>query len=422
MIQCISVLAWLVCLMATDAQSSEKRCEQTPRVVVQTPASHSVFLAANDRYAALGIEPSGIEIHCLESGRLVWVVRDPRAVAADFWPHREALVFSGSDDRGAVLLELNLRTGEQIPLYYGNTSALRMAFNDDGSRLAILSSGSNRSAQPHKFHTHLMFFDTEHKPASFAYRMETPVSWDAVLAWDGHMFHVEGFGHKCRRYWSIGNQWMTEVNTRNGIDRTVQGLPGEGWKSNGNEFISPMIGAEFAAQSSIYEAIMARRHTAEMTARMVTRATTARLAQVTPDSVSVWNGPVILTLNSDGNIQARQHDQRTAPVKLEGHGPSAIVFGENIKIDVIDRQGVTDIRRVINDELIAQLLPVWTTDGDPGWIAWAPDGYWDASSGAEDLVEIFIGLAPLHRDGVMARRAGKLIRERIAEAARPHTE
>ena len=62
---------------------------------------------------------------------------------------------------------------------------------------------------------------------------------------------------------------------------------------------------------------------------------------------------------------------------------------------------------------VAKVHPV-PVNGELGWVISTPDGYWDASEGAEDLVTVYHGLRRLPTDAAGMRRNGPEIQKRIA--------
>ena len=80
-------------------------------------------------------------------------------------------------------------------------------------------------------------------------------------------------------------------------------------------------------------------------------------------------------------------------------------------------RGIVEMIDIRNFETLLYLQAVTLGPDRWGWIAWTPDGFFDASPGAEEMVEVFVGLTPASADFKDRRRNPSRIQARIMEAA-----
>lgn len=94
-------------------------------------------------------------------------------------------------------------------------------------------------------------------------------------------------------------------------------------------------------------------------------------------------------------------------------GPSAIAFDGRILVRSAAYLGNVDFLNLKTMERLFTLHPL-PVGNRFGWIATTPDGYWDASLGAEEHIAVFQGRKLASQEAARARRRPGLIREALA--------
>jgi hypothetical protein len=140
-------------------------------------------------------------------------------------------------------------------------------------------------------------------------------------------------------------------------------------------------------------------------------------------SSAAWLGePAARRLLLTGNGRARVVDTRSGKTlwranTLLGADQASTAFGARMLATSSDG-GVIEVHALPSLEPVVRVrvIPL-NANNDLGWVAWTPDGWWDASPGAEQFVTAFRGLTALDAAGVAQRRNAELIRTRISAAA-----
>lgn len=111
-----------------------------------------------------------------------------------------------------------------------------------------------------------------------------------------------------------------------------------------------------------------------------------------------------------------------------GPAQAAMVFGGRALLNNTGYAGqfqiltLPDLKAVVNIRTVplgndSPGRTAWAADGRLGWIAWTPEGFWDASPGAEQFVAAVRGTDVLLREETDNRRSPQQLRNRISAAA-----
>lgn len=103
----------------------------------------------------------------------------------------------------------------------------------------------------------------------------------------------------------------------------------------------------------------------------------------------------------------------------EGPAQGGVVFGGRVVVRNTGHAGTVELLAASDLRPLMRIQVVPVGERDLGWIAWTPDGLWDASDGAEAFVQCIEGMRPVPRAQCDAARSSAEIRRRLVGAVDP---
>jgi hypothetical protein len=132
---------------------------------------------------------------------------------------------------------------------------------------------------------------------------------------------------------------------------------------------------------------------------------------------SPWGDRILL---ETGMVEGTSHLYDMATGRALGRWPSAgslPAFEGRLLVRSLQWAGAIELVSPKNLETVATIHPVVVGRG-LGWVAFTPDGYWDASPGAEGFAEVFRGTELADSQARSTRHDRAKIRERLSSTSR----